>query len=77
MMLRHSYIERGRHQNVAAASMGLVRDDFGAQPIGAEQARGAVLLIRADRYDHGFAALKPRVDLGPRGKGKEHSGLLA
>ena len=52
MMLGHADVERWSDQNIGGF-LRLVRDDFGTEPVGAEQARGSVLLVGSDRNDDG------------------------
>ena len=73
VMLGHADVERRRHQDpVAGPLAGLVGDDLGTQPVGAQEACRAVLLVRADRHHHRLAGLQALFDLGPGGEGEQH-----
>ena len=74
MMLGHADVEGGRHQDVAAL-LGLMGDDLWAQPVGAQQAGGAMLLVGADGNDHCLRALQEALDLGPGGQVKQHGAI--
>ena len=74
MMLGHANIE-GRPDNDVAGLLGLMGDDFRAEPVRAQQAGGPVLLIGADGNDHGLGPLEEILDLGPGGQVQQHGGL--